>query len=47
MRDIYEILRKGLEEFNNYNIQYINYDDIEELYFGIDWLCDYMKPIVE
>jgi hypothetical protein len=48
MRDLYEALRKGLEEFSNYNIQYINYeDDVEELYFGLDWLCENMKPIME
>jgi hypothetical protein len=48
MREIIEVLRRGLEEFNNYNIQFLNCeDDIEELYFGLDWLSENMKPIVE
>lgn len=49
MEDIYELLRKELSllEYDNYNIQFINFiTGGEEVFFGLDWLCDTMKPLL-
>ena len=47
--EINEKLRNQLKGGNYfYNIQFINFEDIKglnEIYFGMDWLCEVMKPV--
>ena len=47
--EINEKLRSQLISGNYfYNIQFINFEDVKglnELYFGIDWLCEVMKAV--
>ncbi len=43
-----ELFRNKLNKLNNkcINTQYIYFDKrIDYLYFGLEWLCDVMKPI--
>ena len=47
--EINEKLRSQLNAGNYfYNIQFINFEDVKglnEIYFGIDWLCEVMKAV--
>jgi len=47
--EINEKLRNQLKGGNYFfNIQFINFEDIKglnEIYFGMDWLCEVMKPV--
>jgi GTPase SAR1 family protein len=47
--EINEKLRSQLKGKDyNYNIQFVNFDDVKglnEIFYGIDWLCEVMKPV--
>jgi hypothetical protein len=46
-KSLSEELRNKLNTSDvNYNIQQINFEyGKEEIYYGLDWLCDQMKPL--